>query len=401
MSSLKFSPFASALKSAITKINNITSDIDKKVDIFIDEVISKIVDYDEEFFTRGGNEETDKDDMKASIKDLFKMFQPEKKKSYSGYILYCQEERNNIKERNPHLNPAQITSALGAQWKALDADEKAEYNLKAKSMKPMTDEEKAEKKAEKRASSKKPAKGASEGKGAGEKKEKVKCAYDGCDRCPKEPKEHADGKIYCAKHLNKVILGEKKSSPKSSPKSSSKKVEVEKKAKGAKGAEAGEAGELSAKEKLEKKLAEANKKLAEKTSAVSAPTGAKGAEAGKAGKPITVSPKTAAKQATIKKTTFDFTSAPKSIGENIDFWATKRVKLDKTSDKKWRYNATTGLCFEDNDDFVLAATWVDGATAWLDAIPEEVKEWARKSGCEVPADEDDDIELDGEFSDEE
>jgi hypothetical protein len=97
MSSVKFTPFASALKSAITKINNITSDIDKKVDTFVDEVISKIVDYDEEFFTRGGNEEIDKDDMKASIKDLFKMFQPEKKKSYSGYILYCQEERNNIK----------------------------------------------------------------------------------------------------------------------------------------------------------------------------------------------------------------------------------------------------------------------------------------------------------------
>ena len=80
----------------------------------------------------------------------------------------------------------------------------------------------------------------------------------------------------------------------------------------------------------------------------------------------------------------------------------QRVKLDKTSDKKWRYNAATGLCFEDNDDFILAATWVDGATAWLDAIPEEVKEWARKSGCEVPAeDEDMDIELDGEFSDDE
>jgi hypothetical protein len=156
MSSVKFTPFASALKAAVTKINNITSEMDKKVDLFVDEVISKIVDYDDEFFTRGNNEETDKTDMKESIKDLFKMFQPEKKKSYSGYILYCQEERSNIKERNPELNPAQVTSALGAQWKALDADEKAEYNLKAKSMKPMTDEEKAEKKAEKRSSSKKP-----------------------------------------------------------------------------------------------------------------------------------------------------------------------------------------------------------------------------------------------------
>jgi hypothetical protein len=138
-------------------------------------------------------------------------------------------------------------------------------------------------------------------------------------------------------------------------------------------------------------LAEANKKLAEKTSAVSAP------------KPITVSPKTAAKPATtIKKTTFDFTSEAKPIGENLEYWATKRVNLNKnTEGKKWRYHATTGLCFEDNEDFTLAATWVDGAVAWLDEIPEEVKEWAKNSGCDVPADEDMDIELDGEFSDDE
>jgi len=380
MSSVKISPFSSALKAAVSKINSIVSDMDGKVDTFADQVLDIFVDYEENLFKC----DEDKADIKQKIVGLFEMFQPEKRAaSVSGYNIFCKEQREAVKAKNPELSASAILGALGAEWKALDKDEKEEWNAKAKLANPMS----AEEKSAKRSASRKPAKGAS----AGEKKEKVKCAYDGCDKCPKEPKQHTDGNVYCAKHLDKVILSEAKS-PKTSPKteakpepksnknkSVSKKTEVEKKT------------EVSAKEKLEKKLEEANKKLAEKTSAVSAP------------KPITVSTKTSAKPAaaTIKKTTFDFTSEPKTIGENLNFWATKRVKLDKTSDKKWRYNAATGLCFEDNDDFTLAATYVDGAIAWLDAIPEEVKEWARNSGCNVPSDEDDDIELDGEFSDDE
>ncbi len=240
MSSLKFTPFASALKAAVSKINSITSEMDKKVDVFVDEVISKIVDYDEEYFTRGGNEENDKDDMKASIKDLFKMFQPEKKKSYSGYILYCQEERNNVKERNPHLNPAQITSALGAQWKALETDEKTEYNLKAKVMKPMTDEEKAEKKAEKRASSKKPVvkdedkankKAPSKKTEAGKKEEVDKGADKASKKAPSTKKEDKANKKAPSKKTEAKESSEKKTdgsstvkkSPMKSPKTEKKK----------------------------------------------------------------------------------------------------------------------------------------------------------------------------------
>ncbi len=349
--------------------------MDKKVDTFADQVLDIFVEYEENLFK---NDE-DKADIKQRIVGLFEMFQPEKRApSVSGYNVFCKEQRDAVKARNPELSASEILAALGAEWKALEKDEKEEWNAKAKLANPMS----AEEKSAKRSASRKPA----------EKKEKVKCAYDGCDKCPKEPTQHTDGKIYCAKHLKNTILAEAnypKSSPKteakSEPKSNknksvSKKTEVEKKT------------EVSSKDKLEKKLAEANKKLAEKTSAVSAP------------KPITVSPKTSAKPAaaTIKKTTFDFTSEPKTIGENLDFWATKRVKLDKTSDKKWRYNAATGLCFEDNDDFTLAATYIDGAVAWLDSIPEEAKEWARNSGCNVPADDEDtDIELDGDFSDDE
>ncbi len=334
MSSLKFTPFASALKSAITKINSITSEMDKKVDVFVDEVISKIVDYDEEFFTRGGNEETDRDDMKASIKDLFKMFQPEKKKSYSGYILYCQEERNNIKERNPQLNPAQVTSALGAQWKALEADEKAEYNLKAKSMKPMTDEEKAEKKAEKRASSKKPA--------------------------------------------VKDDDTEPKVSDKASKKAPSKKTE----------------------DKASKK-APSTKKEEKKEE--------KGAEAGKASKKAP-SKKTADGSSTVKKSPMKSPSSqPKT--KDFDFSGPaspivrfKKINLDEnTEGKRWRYDSESGLCFEMEKDVLVARYTTDGTLTWLKDLPENIKNWAKKAGYEVGEDDEEieDIQLDGELSDEE
>ena len=101
-----------------------------------------------------------------------------------------------------------------------------------------------------------------------------------------------------------------------------------------------------------------------------------------------------------KKTTFDFSSKAVNISEDPEFWACKRVNLDKnTEGKRWRYNPSTGLCFEDNDDFELVGTYINGAVSW--EVPEEAKNWARKSGCIVNEDEDDDIELEGEFSDEE
>jgi hypothetical protein len=298
--------------------------MDKKVDVFVDEVISKIVDYDEEFFTRGGNEETDRDDMKASIKDLFKMFQPEKKKSYSGYILYCQEERNNIKERNPQLNPAQVTSALGAQWKALEADEKAEYNLKAKSMKPMTDEEKAEKKAEKRASSKKPVVSGASG-----------------------PVKDEDT--------------EPKVSDKASLKAPSKKTEDKKEDKASKKAPS---------KKTEKTDGSSTVKKSPMKSPSSQP----------------------------KTKDFDFSGPASPI---VRF---KKINLDEnTEGKRWRYDSESGLCFEMEKDVLVARYTTDGTLTWLKDLPENIKNWAKKAGYEVGEDDEEieDIQLDGELSDEE
>lgn len=346
MSSVKFTPFASALKAAVTKINNITSEMDKKVDVFVDEVISKIVDYDEEYFTRGGNEETDRDDMKASIKDLFKMFQPEKKKSYSGYILYCQEERNNIKGRNPELNPAQVTSALGAQWKALDSDEKAEYNLKAKSMKPMTDEEKAEKKAEKRASSKKPA------------------AKD---------EDKANKKAPSTKKEEKKEVDKGAEAGKASKKAPSTKTE--KKTEGAK------AGEDKANKKAPSKKTEAKESSEKKTDGSST---------------VKKSPMKSPK--TEKKKDFDFSAEPTPI---MSF---KRINLDEnTEGKRWRYDPETGLCFEMNEDVLVARYTKDGELTWLKDLPEKIKTWAKKAGYSVGDEEDEigDIQIDEELSSDE
>lgn len=335
MSSVKFTPFASALKAAVTKINNITSEMDKKVALFVDEVISKIVDYDEEYFTRGGNEETDRDDMKASIKDIFKMFQPQKKKSYSGYILYCQEERNNVKERNPHLNPAQITSALGAQWKALDADEKAEYNLKAKSMKPIITEEKAEKKAEKRASSKK--------------------------RVVREDEDKANKKAPSKKEEKKEVDKASKKAP------STKKEDTE------------GAGEDKANKKAPSK-GEGKKK--EKTDGSST---------------VKKSPMKSPKTQAGEKKGFDFS------GEASPIMSFKKINLDEnTEGKRWRYDPNTGLCFEMNEDVLVARYTKEGDLIWVKDIPENIKNWAKRAGYEVGDEEEiDDIEFEGELSDDE
>ena len=292
----KFNPFASALKAAVTKINNIASEMDKKIDIFVDEVISKMVEYDEEYFTRGGNEETDKDAMKESIKGLFKMFQPEKKRSYSGYILYCQEERNNIKEKNPDLSPSEITSALGAQWKALDANEKAEYNAKAKSMKPI-----------------------------------------------EAPKTKAVSK----KKEEKKAVSKKKEEKKEEKKAVSKKKEEKKKE------------EPKKKENVENTIKKSPMK----------------------------SPKI--------KDDFDF-SGPASLIMKF-----KKINLDEnTEGKRWRYDPETGLCFDMEED-KLVARYKNDELTWLKDIPENIKNWAKRAGYSVDDDEVCDIELEDELSDDE
>ena len=308
MSSIKFTPFASALKASISKMNSVLSEMDKKVDNFADEVIDLFENYEAEIFQ--GRDE-DKADMKQAIVNLFSMFQPEKKASkISGYIVYCQEERSNIKARNPELSPTQITSALGSQWKALDDEERAAYNEKAKGLKPMTDDEKAAKK------------------------------------------------------------------------SASKKALKEKKEENKKPAEKVEKKEMkSASKKTESKPAEKAVKAVEKTPKKS--------------------PK-ASPKASPKGVESDVFSGPaKPIAENVEYWKCKKINLDEnTEGRRWKYHPETGLCFENDDTYTLVARYVDNDLTWLSSLPDRIKNWAVKSGCKLPQEEED-IELEGEFSDEE
>jgi len=54
-----------------------------------------------------------------------------KARKKSGYILFCQEKRRDMKEDNPDMSNQQITKELGAMWKALSPDDQTEYNERA------------------------------------------------------------------------------------------------------------------------------------------------------------------------------------------------------------------------------------------------------------------------------
>ena len=55
---------------------------------------------------------------------------PAKKKT-TGYVLFCQEFRPEVKEDNPELPQVEITKLLAEMWKGLPEDEKEEWKEKA------------------------------------------------------------------------------------------------------------------------------------------------------------------------------------------------------------------------------------------------------------------------------
>ena len=66
-----------------------------------------------------------------------KVKEPKEKKSKSkvnksgGYILFCQEERDALKEDHPKWTSQQLTKELGKSWSELSEEEQNEYNEKA------------------------------------------------------------------------------------------------------------------------------------------------------------------------------------------------------------------------------------------------------------------------------
>jgi hypothetical protein len=52
------------------------------------------------------------------------------KRPLAAYMYFCQDKRQEVKEANPEMNGAAITSELGSRWKELSNEEKAPYEAK-------------------------------------------------------------------------------------------------------------------------------------------------------------------------------------------------------------------------------------------------------------------------------
>ena len=65
---------------------------------------------------------------KKDKKDKKEKKSKKKSKKKSGYVLFCQEERDNVKETNPDYSSQQVTQELGELWAALSQEEQDEYN---------------------------------------------------------------------------------------------------------------------------------------------------------------------------------------------------------------------------------------------------------------------------------
>jgi hypothetical protein len=59
---------------------------------------------------------------------------PSQKGKKTGYMLFGEENRKNIKEDNPEMTFGEVSKELGAMWKGLTEDEKSVYNVKAKNI---------------------------------------------------------------------------------------------------------------------------------------------------------------------------------------------------------------------------------------------------------------------------
>jgi len=53
------------------------------------------------------------------------------KRACSAYIFFCAAERPKVKEEHSEMDSKEVTSELGKRWKALDDDDKEEYNEQA------------------------------------------------------------------------------------------------------------------------------------------------------------------------------------------------------------------------------------------------------------------------------
>ena len=96
---------------------------DKQKQKYIDEANKEKEKYQEEMNDYVPSEGFEKKDKKKKAKRV-----------PSGYILFCQDKREDVKSENPDMKATEITSELGKLWKQLSQEEKDEYNQKSKEM---------------------------------------------------------------------------------------------------------------------------------------------------------------------------------------------------------------------------------------------------------------------------
>lgn len=64
-----------------------------------------------------------------------------KKRALSGYMLFCKDAREDVKEENPDMKLSEITKILGQMWRDLSEKKKKKYNTKAAELKKELEEE--------------------------------------------------------------------------------------------------------------------------------------------------------------------------------------------------------------------------------------------------------------------
>ena len=57
------------------------------------------------------------------------------KRAPSAYLIFSNDSRARVSEANPHLTMTGVTKFIATEWKGMDADDKMEYQDRAKSLK--------------------------------------------------------------------------------------------------------------------------------------------------------------------------------------------------------------------------------------------------------------------------
>ncbi|XP_009137390.1 high mobility group B protein 6 [Brassica rapa] len=79
-----------------------------------------------------GQSLTQAEQEKVNKKKKKKKDCPETKRPSSSYILWCKEQRDEVKKQNPEADFKETANILGAKWKSLSAEEKKPYEERYK-----------------------------------------------------------------------------------------------------------------------------------------------------------------------------------------------------------------------------------------------------------------------------